>query len=44
MGATEADRQPQVWRTTVEPVPDLPVPGPERDGGGTMGDTVECRL
>ena len=25
----------------MEPVPDLPVPGPERDGRGTMGDTVE---
>jgi hypothetical protein len=25
----------------LEPVPDLPVPGPERDGRGTMGDTVE---
>jgi hypothetical protein len=32
MGAAEADCQPQVWRTSVEPVPDLPVPGPERDG------------
>ena len=28
----------------LEPVPDLPVSGPERDGRGTMGDTVENRL